>query len=127
MACGGDINFVDEEESMQHQPTPSTTDSISATELARHLGQVSLESSPILSAREPKFARKFSLRELEIQQTIGTGTFGRVVLTRELTSRQYFALKIMSIAEVIRLKQVEHVNNEKIILASIQHPFIVNM
>jgi hypothetical protein len=71
MACGGDINFVDEEESMQHQPTPSTTDSISATELARHLGQVSLESSPILSAREPKFARKFSLRELEIQQTIG--------------------------------------------------------
>ena len=33
----------------------------------------------------------------------------------------------MSISEVVRLKQVEHVNNEKEILSSIQHPFIVSM
>lgn len=75
----------EEEERMQHQTvlppaTSTTTDSMAASELARHLGQVSLESSPILSgagsragSREPRFARKFSLRELEIQQTIGKG------------------------------------------------------
>lgn len=57
----------------------------------------------------------------------GTGTFGRVVLTRDIPTRQFYALKIMTIAEVIRLRQVEHVNSEKSILASILHPFIVNM
>jgi len=33
----------------------------------------------------------------------------------------------MAITEVIRLKQIEHVKNEKEILAAISHPFIVNM
>lgn len=59
--------------------------------------------------------------------SLGTGTFGRVVLTKHLPSRNFFALKIMTISEVIRLKQVEHVNNEKQILSSISHPFIVNV
>ena len=40
-------------------------------DLARHLGQVSLDSSPVLTPKPTKFTRKFSLRELEIQQTIG--------------------------------------------------------
>lgn len=43
-----------------------------ATDLAKHLGQVSLDSSsPVLSSREPRTAGKYSLRELEIMQTIG--------------------------------------------------------
>ena len=57
----------------------------------------------------------------------GTGTFGRVVLARHKQTRQYFALKIMSISEVVRLKQAEHVKSEKYILASVKHPFIVHM
>ena len=57
----------------------------------------------------------------------GTGTFGRVVLAKHLPTRSFSALKIMTISEVIRLKQVEHVNNEKEILSSISHPFIVNV
>lgn len=44
-------------------------------DLAHHLGQVSLDSSPVLTAKTPKFTRKFSLRELEIQQTIGKREF----------------------------------------------------
>ena len=56
----------------------------------------------------------------------GTGTFGRVVLIRE-APKQYLALKVMAITQVIKLKQVEHIKNEKEILASVSHPFIVNM
>jgi len=33
----------------------------------------------------------------------------------------------MPIAEVIRLKQVDHVKNEKDILMSVKHPFIVHL
>lgn len=36
-------------------------------------------------------------------------------------------MKILSMADVIRLKQVDHVMNEKSILAEINHPFIVNL
>ena len=58
-----------------------------AAALAHHLGQVSLESSPVLSAKTPKFTRKYSLRELEIQQTIGelrTRRLGSLVIRRDL-------------------------------------------
>ena len=57
----------------------------------------------------------------------GTGTFGRVVLCREKSTREYWALTSLAIADVIRLKQVQHVQNEKNILLSVNHPFIVNM
>ncbi|WAR27384.1 KAPC3-like protein [Mya arenaria] len=64
------------------------------------------------------------LSDYEILSTIGTGTFGRVVLVRNRETRNYFALKVMAVTEVIRLKQIEHVKNEKEILSSISHPFI---
>ena len=51
------------------------SDSAGAEALVRHFGQVSLDSSPVLTAKTPKFARKYSLRELEIQQTIGRCTW----------------------------------------------------
>ncbi|KAL3846793.1 hypothetical protein ACJMK2_017749 [Sinanodonta woodiana] len=68
-----------------------------------------------------------NLENYDILSTIGTGTFGRVVLVRQKETKNYFALKVMAITEVIRLKQIEHVKNEKEILSSISHPFIVNM
>lgn len=36
-------------------------------------------------------------------------------------------MKILSMADVIKMKQVEHVKNEKSILQEIRHPFIVNL
>lgn len=57
----------------------------------------------------------------------GTGTFGRVVLCRNKETKDYHALKVLQIALVIRLKQIEHVKNEKEILAAVSCPFIVNM
>lgn len=56
---------------------------------------------------------------------IGTGTFGRVVLCRHHGTP--LALKILSMVDVIRLKQVEHVRNEITVLKEVNHPFIVNM
>ena len=57
----------------------------------------------------------------------GTGTFGRVVLARHKGTKEYFALKVLTMSEVIRLKQIEHVRNEKAILHFVKHPFVVNM
>jgi len=59
--------------------------------------------------------------------SVGTGTFGRVILVRHRQTKEYLALKVLPISEIIRLKQVEHVHNEKDILLMVRHPFIVNL
>jgi len=75
-----------------------------------------------------KELREKSLKELELLNTVGTGTFGRVMVARHQTTKQHFALKMMSILDVIKLKQIEHVKNEKSVLESIEnHPFIVKL
>ena len=80
---------------------------------------------------------------------VGTGTFGRVVLCEDnLASRisvasveeedeerskprsggsRFYAMKILRIIDIFRLKQVEHIKDEKKILAGLDHPFIVKM
>eukprot|EP00003_Mantamonas_plastica_P018726 TRINITY_DN3056_c1_g2_i4.p1 TRINITY_DN3056_c1_g2~~TRINITY_DN3056_c1_g2_i4.p1 ORF type:complete len:313 (+),score=51.77 TRINITY_DN3056_c1_g2_i4:98-1036(+) len=58
---------------------------------------------------------------------IGTGTFGRVCLAQSSATERWYALKVLRKEDVVRLKQVEHVIAEKNILASVTHPFIVNM
>ena len=83
MACGGGIpnhsNIADMTD-LSTPPGGSTMTTTSAHEeagaalahdLVHQLGQFSLDASPVLAAKAPKFARKYSLRELEIQQTIG--------------------------------------------------------
>ncbi|XP_029410176.1 cAMP-dependent protein kinase catalytic subunit PRKX [Nannospalax galili] len=59
--------------------------------------------------------------------TVGTGTFGRVHLVKQKTTERYFALKVMSISDVIRLKQEQHVHNEKAVLKDVTHPFLVKL
>lgn len=68
-----------------------------------------------------------SLQDWDTIATVGTGTFGRVNLVKEKTGRQYCALKIMSIPDVIRLKQEQHVQNEKAVLKEINHPFLIKL
>ncbi|XP_035225473.1 cAMP-dependent protein kinase catalytic subunit 3-like isoform X2 [Stegodyphus dumicola] len=67
------------------------------------------------------------LDDFEMLKTIGTGTFGRVVLCRRKKDGRYYAMKILEIADVIRLKQVDHVKNEKALLVQVQHPFIIEL
>jgi serine/threonine protein kinase len=69
----------------------------------------------------------FTLKDLTLSTTVGTGTFGRVRIALHKPSKQWFALKIVKKSEVLRLKQVDHIRAEVKILAMINHPFIVNM
>ncbi|AIN97289.1 protein kinase A catalytic subunit [Leishmania panamensis] len=72
-------------------------------------------------------ASKWRLSDLEMRETVGTGTFGRVRLVRHKGTGQYAALKILKKQEVLRMKQVDHVMAEASLLQEIDHPFIVNM
>jgi hypothetical protein len=64
---------------------------------------------------------------------LGTGTFGRVLLVRlrsgpcQPGAQNYFALKVLRKTEIVRLRQVEHVNAERYILLRVRHPFVVDL
>ncbi|KIK63696.1 hypothetical protein GYMLUDRAFT_162309 [Collybiopsis luxurians FD-317 M1] len=73
------------------------------------------------------------LTDFEVRGTLGTGTFGRVLLVRHRNSsndsrtQTHYALKVLRKTEIVRLRQVEHVNAERYILSRVHHPFIVDL
>lgn len=81
-----------------------------------------------------KYLRK---EDFDCIKTLGTGTFARVWLAKiasasrknnDSINNKVFALKILRKVDVIRLKQVEHVRNERNVLAAVAgHPFITTM
>ena len=97
------------------------------------------------SQHEPAATEDIKIENLIISKTVGTGAeyyirtlailpnvyilgkFSRVVLSRHETTKQYLALQIIAMEDVNRLKQVEHVHNEKNILKSISHPFLISL
>merc|ERR1712137_172827 len=59
--------------------------------------------------------------------TLGYGSFGRVKFAKWKQDGNMYAVKFMKKHEIIKLKQVDHINNEKRLMAQIDFPFIVNM
>merc|ERR1719189_941019 len=68
-----------------------------------------------------------TLDDFDRIKTLGTGSFGRVMLVRHKDSGKYFAMKILDKSKVVKLKQVEHTLNEKRILSAVNFPFLVAM
>ncbi|KAJ7684702.1 putative cyclic AMP-dependent protein kinase catalytic subunit [Mycena polygramma] len=72
------------------------------------------------------------LTDFEVRGTLGTGTFARVLLVRHRTpaspgSQNHFAMKVLRKTDIVRLRQVEHVNAERYILSRVHHPFVVDL
>ena len=68
---------------------------------------------------------KVKISEYEFMQTLGAGSFGRVKLSKHKSTGKFWAIKILKKAEIIKLKQVDHIMNEVKILTMIKHPFLV--
>src|SRR5690606_21758558 len=70
---------------------------------------------------------KYSLQDFEILRTLGTGSFGRVHLVQSRHNTRFYAIKVLKKAQVVRMKQVEHTNDERRMLAEVKHPFLVTL
>jgi len=58
----------------------------------------------------------------------GIGTFGKVVLSQDTETGDYYALKVLALHDIIKMKQMEHIRNERDMLQAVRgHPFIVNL
>ncbi len=70
--------------------------------------------------------KKVKIGDYDILATIGLGTFGRVRLVKHKQTGKFFAAKILKKIEILKSKQIDHVQNESQILNTLHHPFIVN-
>ncbi|CAE8603290.1 unnamed protein product [Polarella glacialis] len=72
-------------------------------------------------------ALQVNLADFEMARTLGCGSFGRVKYAKYKQDGKFYAVKFMKKHEIIKLKQVDHINNEKRLMAQISYPFVVNM
>lgn len=70
---------------------------------------------------------KYSLGDFEIQRTLGTGSFGRVHLVQSKHNQRFYAVKVLKKQQVVKMKQVEHTNDERKMLQEVKHPFLITL
>lgn len=60
-------------------------------------------------------------------KVLGKGSFGKVYLVREKSSKRLYAMKVLIKEELKRRNQVHHTLTEREIMGSLSHPFIVQL
>lgn len=86
-----------------------------------------LQHKSLLPQRSVVSKGKYSLQDFQIMRTLGTGSFGRVHLVRSVHNGRYYAMKVLKKQQVIKMKQIEHTNDERRMLKLVEHPFIIRM
>ncbi|EWC44506.1 hypothetical protein DRE_06774 [Drechslerella stenobrocha 248] len=70
---------------------------------------------------------KYTLSDFTFQRTLGTGSFGRVHLVQSKHNLRFYAVKVLKKAQVVKMKQVEHTNDERRMLQRVKHPFLITL
>ncbi|OOF99591.1 hypothetical protein ASPCADRAFT_203362 [Aspergillus carbonarius ITEM 5010] len=70
---------------------------------------------------------KYSLDDFSLQRTLGTGSFGRVHLVQSKHNHRFYAVKVLKKAQVVKMKQIEHTNDERRMLNRVRHPFLITL
>lgn len=97
------------------------------------LAQPTYQQQQMASQRQPPSDQarvtkgKYSLADFEILRTLGTGSFGRVHLVQSRHNQRFYAVKVLKKAQVVRMKQVEHTNDERRMLAEVKNPFLITL
>jgi serine/threonine protein kinase len=71
-----------------------------------------------------------SLDQFQSIAVLGRGHFGKVILAKYRSSKEYYAIKALKKGDIISRDEVDSLMSEKRIFEvanSIRHPFLVNM
>lgn len=77
------------------------------------------------AARQTK--GKYTLTDFTMQRTLGTGSFGRVHLVQSKHNQRFYAVKVLKKQQVVKMKQIEHTNDERKMLQRVKHPFLITL
>ncbi|KAI9373894.1 kinase-like domain-containing protein [Aspergillus egyptiacus] len=85
------------------------------------------QNTPQVSRTERTTKGKYTLNDFAIQRTLGTGSFGRVHLVQSKHNHRFYAIKVLKKAQVVKMKQIEHTNDERRMLNRVRHPFLITL
>ena len=86
------------------------------------------ESAPTMEKVVPRQTKgKYTLTDFNFERTLGTGSFGRVQLVQSKHNQRYYAVKVLKKQQVVKMKQVEHTNDERRMLQRVKHPFLITL
>lgn len=92
----------------------------------------SLENSggskaPRRSSHKKPASYRVSIRDFRIIKPISKGAFGKVYLSRKKTTGDQYAIKVLAKEHLLRKKQIQQIETERNILASVVSPFVVKL
>lgn len=67
------------------------------------------------------------MNDFDFRRTLGTGSFGRVHLVQSRHNQRFYAVKVLKKQQVVKMKQIEHTNDERKMLAEVKHPFLITL
>lgn len=68
-----------------------------------------------------------SLKDFNIRKEIGRGGFGRVFMVQCKLNNKYYAMKVISKEYIRKKRQILRTKQEKKLLSTLRHPFIVSL
>ena len=106
--------------------TETTCGVLSRRDIIAVIGSMERLGKPLAPAGA-NLNKTIRFKDLEKFRILGVGTFGKVWLVCHKRTNVPYALKQLSKREIIGHHQVEGVIREKNIMASLEHPFVVNL
>jgi len=100
--------------------------------------EANVEVIDLVKANNSSGDLKLTLDDFEIRRVLGTGGFGKVFLVSKTSGAQkgkFYAMKVLKKAVIVRNKETKEVEREinfyakleRDVLASVRHPFIVDL
>lgn len=122
---GGEMNQPSIQNMLNQQPSSQHDSAYSSSHGSAQQGLAGDGKAGGNQIRETK--GKYTLTDFNIQRTLGTGSFGRVHLVQSKHNQRFYAVKVLKKAQVVKMKQVEHTNDERLMLQRCRHPFLITL
>eukprot|EP00049_Salpingoeca_infusionum_P017562 m.353468 g.353468 ORF g.353468 m.353468 type:complete len:471 (+) comp16770_c0_seq1:146-1558(+) len=87
--------------------------------------QLTTDASKVSLDAPPK--KTVTIDDFDMMKVLGKGTFGKVMLGREKTTGELFAIKILKKEVILEKEEVGHTMTENTVLQSTDHPFLTSL
>jgi len=105
---------------------PTTCAVLTRAAVEKAIGNISRLGKPLPPVLS-KLDRTIKLDDLNHKRILGIGSFGKVWLVQHKKTNAIYALKTMEKKQILKLKLHKNVLREKNIMASVDHPFIIEL